>query len=201
MKSDRVRPGCLKWLKSALLLGVVCAFLGLSAISHAQSLSPATKLHALFAAKGIQSRVLWLERPQSGESIRVEYARNGILLRDGYLKACLILRDVRANKVHPIDPGLLEVLSAIQSWLALQGVQRPIIILSGYRTEKTNDSLEGAARNSYHLKGMAADIRIDGVPSKKLAELVRLLSDGGVGVYQQSNFIHIDTGDYRNWKR
>lgn len=168
---------------------------------QAEASSPATRLHEVFASKGIQSRILWLERPQSGETIKVEYARNGLLLREGYLKACMILRDVRANKVHPIDPGLLEVLSAIQSWLTLQGIHRPIKILSGYRTEKTNDSLEGAARNSFHLKGRAVDIRIDGISSKKLSELVRLLSDGGVGIYQKSNFIHIDTGNYRNWKR
>lgn len=177
------------------------AGLGAGACAPASLLAsqPAVRLHEILARRGIQSRALWLERPQSGEQVKLIYANGNTLLRQGYLDACRILRDVRADIVKPIDPGLLEVLSAAQAWLRLNGHDKPITVLSGYRSEKTNSSIEGAARNSLHTQGRAADIRIDGVKVELLSRMARLLADGGIGIYRDRNFIHVDTGALRSW--
>ena len=159
----------------------------------------AARFHHILAQRGVNSRALWLTRPQSGEEARLVYANGNIVLREGYMKACRLLRDVRANKVFPIDPRLLDILGVIQTWSRMNGVNRPITILSGYRSHETNKSLEGAAKNSMHLYGKAADIRIKGIPNEMLAKLIGWLSEGGVGVYRESNFIHVDTGKVRSW--
>lgn len=159
----------------------------------------AARFHQVLAQRGINSRALWLTRPQSGEEARFVYANGNIVLREGYMRACQLLRDVRANKVSPIDPRLLDILGVIQTWTRLNGINRPITILSGYRSHETNKRLEGAAKNSMHLYGKAADIRIKGIPNEMLAKLIGWLSEGGVGVYRESNFIHVDTGRVRSW--
>lgn len=161
----------------------------------------ANALHAYLASAGIHSRALWLERPQSGETLQCRYAQGTTLLRTGYLDACRLLRDVRAEAWRPIDPRLLDILSAIQAWVAIETRQRrPLTILSGYRSAQTNRRTKGAARNSMHLRGMAADFRIDGIPSPTLARLAKWLAEGGVGVYPDKGFIHVDTGRVRAWR-
>ena len=55
------------------------------------------------------------------------------------------------------------------------------------------------AKNSLHMEGRAADFYIPGVPIKKLQKSALALSAGGVGMYSNSNFIHVDTGMVRNW--
>lgn len=159
----------------------------------------AARFHHILAQRGINSRALWLTRPQSGEEARLVYANGNVVLREGYMKACHLLCDVRASKISPIDPRLLDILGVIQTWMRLNGINRPITILSGYRSPETNSKLEGAAKNSMHLYGKAADIRIKGIPNEMLAKLIGWLSEGGVGVYRESNFIHVDTGRVRSW--
>ena len=56
------------------------------------------------------------------------------------------------------------------------------------------------ASNSYHIKGKAIDFRIAGVPLTKVKAAAENLSNGGVGYYPTSNFIHVDTGPVRTWK-
>ena len=37
--------------------------------------------------------------------------------RDQYLQLCWALRDIQADRVFPIDHGLLDVLAGVQAWL------------------------------------------------------------------------------------
>ena len=185
------------FLRAGIVLGAGIWLPGEEAIAAS---GQAARFHHLLAQRGINSRALWLTRPQSGEEAKFIYARGTTILRDGYFKACQILRDVRANKVAPIDPRLLDTLGVIQVWLAMNRIEKPITILSGYRSPETNNRLEGAARNSMHLHGKAADIRIAGVSNEVLARLVGWLSERGVGVYRERKFIHIDTGKIRSWR-
>lgn len=68
----------------------------------------------------------------------------------------------------------------------------PVIINSGYRTPEWNRKI-GGAKNSYHVKGMAADIRVKGHTSKEVAKYIayELMPDRG-GVICYTNFIHVD---------
>ncbi len=67
-----------------------------------------------------------------------------------------------------------------------------IIINSAYRTPEWNNKV-GGTKNSYHIKGMAADIRVKGHTSKEVAEYIayKLMPDWG-GVIRYTNFVHVD---------
>ena len=147
----------------------------------------------------IQKR-LWLIRKNTGEEGHFAYWENGNYLTAGYKTACHLLRDTAENSVIPINTVLLEILHALQNWLASAGIERPIVINSGYRTRKTNNSIEGAARSSMHLSGKAADISIPDIPTDYLAQLATLMRAGGVGFYPSKGFVHVDCGSIRNWQ-
>lgn len=110
------------------------------------------------------------------------------------------LRDFRTGDVHPIDFRLMGILLRIQKETGSKGVYE---VISGYRSPKTNASLQGkskgVAKKSFHLKGQALDIRLTDVPTKELRDAAISLKAGGVGYYAQSDFVHIDTGQVRTW--
>jgi uncharacterized protein YcbK (DUF882 family) len=119
--------------------------------------------------------------------------------RDEYYALCWVMRDVKADRVFPIDRKLLDVLCGVQAWLAYNGHAAPIRINSAYRTLATNRATEGSARDSKHVVGKAADILVDGVSSVKLAVMASEFGRGGTGFYVGRGFVHVDTGDERIW--
>ncbi|MDT8925399.1 DUF882 domain-containing protein [Pseudomonas taiwanensis] len=148
-----------------------------------------------------QDRHLELYRPASKERTKFCYWRLGRGYdKAEYLKGAWLLRDVEYNKEHYIDPQLLDTLFVIQEWLRREGRKPDIHILSGYRTPAHNFRLEGAARQSLHMKGQAADIHVPGVSTKLLAAMSMVISAGGVGIYMDKGFIHVDTGRVRTWR-
>jgi len=54
-----------------------------------------------------------------------------------------ILRDVRADEARAMDPKLIDILSATQR---LIGYDRPFSVISGYRSQRTNDMLRNKSR-------------------------------------------------------
>lgn len=110
------------------------------------------------------------------------------------------LRDFRTRDVHPIDPGLLDILFEIR--VAIGSNQR-FEVISGYRSPATNEMLrnhtDGVAKTSLHMQGRAIDIRLTDVRTSKLHRAALDLGRGGVGYYPQSDFIHLDTGNPRSW--
>lgn len=146
-----------------------------------------------------QPRVLNIKRYQNNESLQVAYWRNGQLDVEGYNKVCWLMRDLRAGKHARIDPRLLDLVCAMQAWVSYYGYKKPFFVSSGYRTLETNRQLEGAARNSMHLKGRAVDLIIPDLPVSYLGKLAQHYSAGGVGFYPSSGFVHVDTGNIRSW--
>ncbi len=75
---------------------------------------------------------------------------------------------------------------------------RPIEIISGYRSAQSNaflrEASNGVAKNSFHMRGMAADIRFDGTPLPRLHQVALAMDRGGVGYYPDSEFVHLDVG-------
>jgi uncharacterized protein YcbK (DUF882 family) len=117
---------------------------------------------------------------------------------DGLAELDWLMRDVHAKQIRPIDLRVYYLLATAQAEFG----GRPIIITSGYRTKATNERLRrqglDAVCNSFHIKGKAVDIQIDGVPPAHIAGLGSTLKLGGVGIY--SEFVHLDTGPPRFWR-
>ncbi len=138
--------------------------------------------------------------PRTDERLDVIYYVNGHYVPDVMAQLNNILRDVRADEVREMDAQLIDILAAAQ---ALLGYDRPFSVISGYRSKKTNDMLRrksrNVARNSYHTKGMAADLRMEGVDAAMLQKAGKHLGAGGVGIYTKSNFVHLDSGPVRTW--
>lgn len=84
-----------------------------------------------------------------------------------------------------IATELIEVLEKIRSHF-----NAPVIINSGYRTPSWNNKVNGSS-NSYHCKGMAADIVVKGHSSKEVAEYANSIMEQG-GVIKYTNFVHVD---------
>ena len=112
------------------------------------------------------------------------------------------MRDWRQNKVIKIDTANLDIISATQSLL---DTEEPFELLSGYRTIKTNKMLArvtaGVARNSYHIKGMAADLRMRSRSVNQIGRAAESCNRGGIGRYVNSSFVHIDCGPKRRWRQ
>ena len=68
------------------------------------------------------------------------------------------------SQVVFIDDYLYTVLDILRHKLG-----KPVIITSGYRTPGWNKKCNGA-KYSYHTRGMAADIRVNGMSAKELAD-------------------------------
>jgi uncharacterized protein YcbK (DUF882 family) len=145
-----------------------------------------------------ERRSIWLVRG-SDETRATYWSAERGYDREQYLQLCWALRDVQAGRVFPMDHRLLDVLAGVQAWLARSGVDAPLEIHSGYRTHATNQRLEGAALNSRHKLGKAADITVPGVTNLKLAGMASVLGKGGTGFYPGRKFVHVDTGDERIW--
>ncbi len=79
---------------------------------------------------------------------------------------------------------LLDRLQALRDSLA-----RPVIINSGYRNLSHNHAV-GGSPNSYHLRGMAADIRVPGIKPDSLA--VAAHQAGFRCVITYATFVHVD---------
>lgn len=87
-------------------------------------------------------------------------------------------------------PELLAVLETIRNHF-----DAPVIINSGYRTPSWNAKVNGTP-NSYHCKGMAADIVVKGHSSQEVAKYADKLMEQG-GVIRYTNFTHIDVREKR----
>jgi len=76
----------------------------------------------------------------------------------------------------------------------------PVIITSGCRCEKKNAEV-GGERGSFHLKGMAVDFKVMGVPASDVADYLEGKYSGyGIGRY--STWTHLDVRNYTaRWNR
>lgn len=149
-----------------------------------------------------QPRALWLQRKTSTgtEEFRSIYFADGNIIPSGYINACQILRDVRAGQSVQISLVLLDILCGIQGFLQAHGQKTPLITTSGFRNQHTNAMTEGAVRNSMHTQGRAWDGRMPGVTPVLMARIALYLQGGGVGLYQDKNFLHVDDGKMRFWR-
>jgi uncharacterized protein YcbK (DUF882 family) len=145
-------------------------------------------------------RSLSLYNPHTKESFNGIYWCDGDCVANAKENINHIMRDIRINDVKEIDLNLLDLIFAISTKLQ---VKEPFTVISGYRSPETNELLRkcgsGAAKNSYHIKGQAVDIRIPGYKASVLRRAAYELKIGGVGYYPKRGFVHVDVGPVRYW--
>lgn len=146
-------------------------------------------------------RELFIQRigKHVNEVSRVIYFENGNVNIEGYQKLCMLLRDVQQGIVVTIDLRLLDLMCATQAWVRLGGYLGPMIVHSGYRSPYTNNNTEGAAKNSKHMEAKAVDFSIPNFTTYDIAKIASQFKAGGIGLYPNRNFTHLDTGGVRVW--
>jgi len=93
-----------------------------------------------------------------------------------------------------LNPNLINLLNQVENHFG-----RPVTIISGCRSYRHNREI-GGARKSYHLRCMAADIRVAGFSDSQVLRYVRdLPGRGGVGTYCRTSMVHVDVGPRRSW--
>ena len=85
-----------------------------------------------------------------------------------------------------LHPRLLKKLTELRGI-----IERPIYINSGYRCPAYNQKVGGVV-NSYHLIGLAADIRVKDINLIELLEVCENIGFAGIGLYEKKNFLHLD---------
>jgi len=162
--------------------------------------APVLFLPKVLFADASAPRTLNFIHTHTSERLAVEYFSGGQYAPDALAEVNRFLRDFRTGDVHPIDPGLLDLLHQLAGTTA---ASRPFHVISGYRSPATNAMLrthsEGVASGSLHMQGQAIDIRLVGVPLARVHAAALALKKGGVGYYPASDFVHVDTGRVRQW--
>ena len=145
-------------------------------------------------------KTLFLEHEHTGDSLKLTYFEQGHYVHGALEEINFLMRDYHTDDVHPIDTALLDQLFDLNEIL---GINKPIHIVSGYRSPFTNAQLRrntpGVAEHSFHMQGRAIDIRIEGVHARTIKDAALSMVQGGVGYYPYNNFVHLDTGDIRTW--
>jgi len=172
---------------------------GLAIIPAGVALLPSSA-HAIVNLSRHERR-LNLSNTHTGERVQSVFWADGHFIPEGVREIEYLLRDFRTDEVAKIDPKLLLLVDQLNRALETSG---PVQIISGYRSPKTNEALRasssGVAKKSFHMKGMAIDLRIEGIELKRLHRVAKSLKAGGVGYYPKSQFIHVDTGPIRYWR-
>ncbi len=139
---------------------------------------------------------------RTGERLNTVYWIEGEYIPEALKEISHFMRDWRTDRKIGMDTRAIDILAASHRLL---DTDTPYLLLSGYRTPKTNSMLRSrsrsVARNSLHMKGQAADIRL---PNRSVSQISRAAiscSAGGVGKYSRSNFVHMDCGQVRVWGR
>ncbi|MFC3630751.1 YcbK family protein [Paracoccus angustae] len=137
---------------------------------------------------------------RTGESLDTVYWVDGKYIREALNEINVFMRDWRTGEAIGIDPRTVDVAAASHRLLQ---TNEPYMMLSGYRSPRTNAMLRrsssGVARNSLHMVGKAADLRLKSRSVGQMYNAAMSCRAGGVGKYSRSNFVHMDCGPVRNW--
>jgi uncharacterized protein YcbK (DUF882 family) len=152
------------------------------------------------AGSGAAAKRIALRNLHTGETLDLEFFRGGAYVPDALVAIQVLLRDFRNDEQHVIDPKLMDHLYEVARH---SGVDPVFSVISGFRSPQTNALLRerssGVAQRSLHLEGRAIDVRLARIDCSALAGYARDLTQGGVGYYRKSDFVHLDTGTFRTW--
>eukprot|EP00581_Thalassiosira_minuscula_P037739 CAMPEP_0184462460 /NCGR_PEP_ID=MMETSP0740-20130409/48518_1 /TAXON_ID=385413 /ORGANISM="Thalassiosira miniscula, Strain CCMP1093" /LENGTH=160 /DNA_ID=CAMNT_0026836405 /DNA_START=121 /DNA_END=599 /DNA_ORIENTATION=+ len=135
------------------LLGVFAA----TAVAAAPTFSNA----AGFLRGGGDIRRIRMYSGRTGERLDMVYWIDGQYIKDAVREVNHFMRDWRTDQVKDMDLRTIDIMAASHNLL---DVNEPYMLLSGYRSPKTNAMLRsrsrGVAKNSLHMRGQAADLRL-----------------------------------------
>ncbi len=175
------------------------SFLGIGLLTAATAIVP-PEVFSAFERRS-EERIICLHNVYTKENIEMTYWRDGKYLPEGLAHINHLCRDARTGRVKPIKRELIDLLYGIQQKLK---IEEPFHIISGYRSPRSNAILskinKGVAKNSMHMYGKAADIRVPGYSLKGIRRAAMKLQAGGVGYYPRSKFVHVDVGNVRYWR-
>ncbi len=147
-------------------------------------------------------RRISMRSQRTSEVIDVIYWIEGQYIPQAMEQINHFMRDWRENAVINYAANNIDIMAASHRLLE---TSEPYLMLSGYRSPNTNAMLSsrsrGVASNSYHMRGMAADLRLSGRSTTQMAAAAIACNAGGVGRYGGSNFVHMDCGPVRTWRR
>ncbi|WP_375690736.1 YcbK family protein [Pseudooceanicola sp. LIPI14-2-Ac024] len=145
-------------------------------------------------------RRLKMYSARTGEKIDMIYWIEGEYVRDAVEEVTYFMRDWRNNQIKGIDMRTMDIMCAAHN---LMDCSEPYMLISGYRSPETNSMLRsrssGVAKNSRHLVGQAADLRLTTRSVSQMAKAASACRAGGVGRYTRSDFVHMDCGPVRTW--
>jgi uncharacterized protein YcbK (DUF882 family) len=137
---------------------------------------------------------------RTGEGMDTIYWLEGEYIPEALKEINHFMRDWRSGEKTKIDPRTVDIMAAAHRLL---DSSEPYMLLSGYRSPRTNAMLRsrsrGVAKNSLHMKGQAADLRLESRSVSQMAKAASACASGGVGRYSRSNFVHMDCGPVRTW--
>ena len=109
------------------------------------------------------------------------------------------LRDHFTNKATAMDAKLIPILLSAAAKFSVDTVY----VVSGFRHPKYNLMLRKkghqVARDSEHTHGQAVDFYLPHVTTPQLHAWAKAQKIGGVGLYMESGFVHMDVGPIRYW--
>src|SRR6056297_16133 len=147
-------------------------------------------------------RRLRMISPRTGERLDTIYWIEGDYIAEALNEITLFMRDWRSDQTRVIDRRTIDIMTASHNLL---DATEPYILLSGYRSPQTNAMLRrrssGVAKNSRHVIGQAADLRLGSRSVEQMFRAAVACNGGGVGRYSRSNFVHMDCGPVRSWGR
>tara|TARA_B100000459_G_scaffold139912_1_gene98493 strand:+ start:106 stop:687 length:582 start_codon:yes stop_codon:yes gene_type:complete len=193
-----LQAGCLSKKNQLISRRSLLGVFGASVVSAAPVFTNA----AGFIKGAGDIRKLKMISDKTGERIDTIYWIDGGYIPEALHEIDVLMRDWRRNEVKPIDLRTIDILAASHSML---DTAEPFRLMSGYRSAKTNAMLRRQSRsvskNSLHITGQAADVRLGTRSVKQLAKAAQTCKSGGVGKYSRSNFVHLDCGPVRLWGR
>ena len=139
---------------------------------------------------------------RTGERIDMIYWIEGNYIKDAVKEVNYFMRDWRTDDVYKMDLRNIDIMAAAHNLL---GANEPYMLLSGYRSRKTNAMLRArsraVAKESLHIRGQAADLTMKSRSVSQVSKAAAACRGGGVGRYSGSNFVHMDCGTVRTWGR
>lgn len=148
-----------------------------------------------------QQRGLELYNTHTRETVKTVFKRGDDYVPEALEAFKKVARDHRNGDMHDMDPALFDQLFDLA---AAAGVEPHYEIISGYRSPESNGKMaarpgSGVSKKSLHMQGRAMDVRLKNCSCARLRDLALAAKQGGVGYYEKSDFVHIDTGSFRTW--